>query len=140
MIDVMAALPAGSLLRRRQPRGDEWDTLRVLGHAHFAEGEIEPVVQTLAFGPPMHVAIESLDESYEIVREGQWPPQEWSTSYEEVLTRTDATVNDPGGAARVMQDARETPDEEPGLAVQAWRKHQQTQTTPQEDETHGEDR
>lgn len=136
-VDPRVVLPPGSVLQRREPRGDEFDTLVVIGHLSADESVVEPIVQPLAFTHgPMPASVESLDESYLLVREGARPGV-WETPVEDVLTRTDSTLQDPGGASRVMQEARrETGDEEPGLAVQAYRKF----IEKQEEQDHDEDR
>jgi hypothetical protein len=111
MTDVRVTLPAGSLIRRKQPENDGWDVLRVIGHADFAiEGggsETEVVVQPEGgHESPIHVALEALDAHYLLVDEGKWPPNDWASDPIDVLLRRDSTVTDPGGVARIIADDR----------------------------------
>ena len=51
----MKPLEVGQTYRRREPKGDEWDLVRVRGYAEGGE-VVEPVVSPVSFGQPVAVS------------------------------------------------------------------------------------
>ncbi len=76
-------LEVGAILRRREPAGDAYDELRVVGSFDLGEGGWEAVLSPLDFGETFSADVGAALRDYEIQSEAA-PAEPWTAQPEGV--------------------------------------------------------